>query len=231
MKKMYYIKAKKNKRKTGRKIMVIIIAVVLLFVLIDAVIEHMIYDTAVSVSRRIASQTVNEAVAQVLSEGEFEYTDFVEVISNPDGAVQSVSAKSDCVNMFKSMLGKAVMDTLENKKTSEINIPIGSLTDIGVLYGRGPNISIKLRLYGDMTTELKSTFVSVGINQTKHSIMCKVSANIAIITPSFTTYTCVETEYMLAETVIVGDIPDSYTDVNGDDSGIIGKIFDYADIE
>ena len=72
--------------------------------------------------------------------------------------------------------------------------------------------------------------MSVGINQTKHRITCTVSANLTVITPSFTENINVKCEYLIAETVIIGEIPDSYTNVNGDESGIVGQIFDYAEV-
>ncbi len=228
---MYYSRPKKEKGYLRIRIAASILAVAAVFFIVNLIIKLMIQDTVITLSKNTASQAINDAVLDVLQSSEYDYSSFVEIVSDREGAVQSVSAKSDMVNRFKSEIGRAVLCRLQRNDTAEFTVPIGTLLDVGALYDRGPKINIRLKLYGEMTTSLESSFISVGINQTKHRISCRVSANIAVITPSFTTYTTVTGEYLISETVIIGKIPDSYTNVNGDDSGIIGQIFDYADIE
>ena len=55
-----------------------------------------------------------------------------------------------------------------------------------------------------------STFESVGINQTKHSIYLNVIADISIVMPSRTENFAVTTEILVGEFVIVGSVPDTY---------------------
>ncbi len=228
---LYYIKPKRKKQKV-KTVIVAITAVLIIGVLaFDFVLDYMIHDTAVSLSKNTAARALNDAVIAVLEAGEYTYTDFVEINADESGAVQSVSAKSESVNRFGSEIGTAVLDALSSGKNTEFSIPLGTLTDVGIFYGRGPDINIRLRLYGDITSYIRSTFVSKGINQTNHRITCVIKANIAIITPGFTEYVAVSGEYLIAETVIIGEIPDSYTNVNDEESGIVGQIFDYADIE
>lgn len=227
---MYYVKPERKKMKLAPRLLSAVLAISVIIILFNSLLEYMIHDTAVVLSKNAASRAVNDAVISVLDDKGYVYTDFIEIASDENGAVQSVSAKSESVNRFKSEVSKAVIEALESKENAEFSIPLGTLTDIGMLYGRGPDINIKLKFYGDITSSVYSTYVSMGINQTKHSIICVVSANITIITPGFTEKITVKGEYMIAETVIIGEIPDSYTNVNGDESGIIGQIFDYADI-
>ncbi len=228
---MYYCKPKKSKKYKKIRRITVFLLVFVLIISFNAVIKNMIRDTVRTISKRIASQVVNDAVVEVLKKGEYNYDDFVDIINDENGAVQSISTKSNLVNAFKSELGKEVQKKLQENNNTEFKIPIGTLMDIGMLYDKGPEIDIRVKLYGEMVTSVDSTFISVGINQTRHSIMCSVSANIMVITPGFTEYTTVKGDYLVAETIIVGDVPDSYTNVNGDDSGIVGQIFDYANIE
>ncbi len=228
---MYYSKPVRYKKQLRIKLAVILIVFAIGVIAVNIVINNMISDTVISISKNKASQAVNDAVQEVLGDGIYDYTNFVEIVNGEDGAVQSVSARSDLINRFKSELGRAVINKLETDDISEFDIAVGTLTDIGMFYDRGPRINIRLKQYGEMTTHLESTFVAEGINQTRHRITCCVTANIAVITSGATYYTSVKGEYLISETVIIGKIPDSYTNVNGDDSGIIGQIFDYADIE
>ncbi len=227
---MYYIKPKREKKKVCRNRWLIVGAVCITAVLGNTVLTEMIYDTALTISKNEAAVAVNYVVADIVEEKGYTYEDFIEISKGEDGSVCSVSAKSEAVNTFKSELAGEVKELLRDSEFTEISVPLGTLTDIGILYGRGPNIRIKLRFYGGVTARLESSFISVGINQTRHRITCIVSADLTVITPSFSENIKIESEYLIAETIIVGEIPDSYTNVNGDDSGIIGQIFDYADI-
>lgn len=225
---VYYSKHRTNLRIKVTAALLVFAAFV---IAVNITLNNMVKKTVISISKNVASQAVNDAVQEVLCSSRNDYSSFVDIVNDKDGAVQSVSARGDLVNSFKSELGRAVIEKLENKDKAEFEIPAGTLLDMGMLYDRGPKINIRLKLYGEMTTDLESTFISEGINQTRHRITCHVSANIAVITPGFTCYTKVTGEYLISETVIIGKIPESYTNVNGDDSGVIGQIFDYADIE
>ncbi len=227
---MYYEKYKKKKGDILLRGFFMISAVIIILLIFNGILTHLIKDMVISVSRNEASKALNDAVQEVIENGRYDYSKFVEIINDESGSVQSVSARSDMVNSFKSEIGSAVLERLKEFETANFSVPLGTLLDIGMLYDKGPKIDIRLKTYGGMTTGLKSTFVSAGINQTKHSMICTVKTNIAIITPSFTTFAEVEGEFLIAETVIIGKIPDSYTNVNGDDSGIIGQIFDYAEV-
>ena len=61
-----------------------------------------------------------------------------------------------------------------------------------------------------MSCDFTSTFESVGINQTKHSIYLNVIADISIVMPSRTENFAVPTEILVGESVIVGQVPDAY---------------------
>lgn len=229
---MMYVRASDNRRKNVLlRFWICVIVFLLLMLLMDSFIEMLIYDNAVSVCRNKASVLINNAVLEAIDEDDDDYQDFVNVISSENGDVQYIAANADEINVFKSKIGKKILDVFDSEEIIAFDVPIGTLLDVGVLYERGPKINFRLKLYGDVNTYIDSRFTSVGINQTKHSIICRVEANIAIITPSFTIHTPITGEYLIAETVVIGNVPDSYTNVNGDDSDIIGKIFDYADME
>ena len=63
---------------------------------------------------------------------------------------------------------------------------------------------------GDTKIECISQFDSVGINQTRHRILLNVKTYFTIVAPVYLKYECYEKEVVLAETILSGDIPDSY---------------------
>ena len=93
----------------------------------------------------------------------------------------------------------------------ELSIPIGTLTGSALLAGRGPRIRVRMESVGSSTARFNNQFESAGINQTKHQIILEVDVSVAILLPGFTTATKVSTAVTVAETVIVGAVPDTYT--------------------
>lgn len=226
---MYYIKARQTKKRRLLSVLILTLIFAAAFAAVEIPLERIMADTARTQARIKAASAVNDAVLTVLEEENGGYGDFVKLRYNGD-KVSSVTADTVQVNSFKSKLAQAVEKSLD-KNFSTMSVPLGTLLKIRMLTGRGPEIKIRLKLCGEVETKLSATFISVGINQTRHRITCSVTAKVAVIMPGCTVYETVTSEYLIAETVIVGEIPGSYTNVNGDDSGIVGQIFDYADID
>ena len=73
---------------------------------------------------------------------------------------------------------------------------------------------MKIELYGSVNAELKSSFEDAGINQTRHRIICNVKVGVSAIIPGCSSYTEVENSFTVSETVLLGEVPDSFTQVN-----------------
>ena len=93
----------------------------------------------------------------------------------------------------------------------ELSIPIGTLTGSALLAGRGPRISVRMESVGSSSARFENRFDSAGINQTNHQIALEVDVSVSILLPGFTTATTVSTAVTVAETVIVGSVPETYT--------------------
>ena len=86
-----------------------------------------------------------------------------------------------------------------------------ALLDIPILAGRGPRISVRMESVGSSSARFENTFTSAGINQTNHRIVLHIDVSVAILLPGFTTATKVSNAVTVAETVIVGTAPETYT--------------------
>ena len=92
--------------------------------------------------------------------------------------------------------------------------PIGTLTGIDLLSGRGVNVRMKIQLYGNVSANLRSNFEGAGINQTRHQIICDVKVGVSAILPGCSSYTEVQNSFTVSETVLLGRVPDSFTNVD-----------------
>ena len=95
--------------------------------------------------------------------------------------------------------------------STELAIPIGTLTGSPLLAGRGPCLRVRMQSVGTATARFDNQFSSAGINQTRHRIILDVDVHVSILLPGLTTYTKVSNEIAVAETVIVGGVPETYT--------------------
>ena len=78
----------------------------------------------------------------------------------------------------------------------------------------GPKINIKLSTSGNVETNLKSEFKTAGINQTLHQIYLEIKCQIIILTPYDTVSEDIVNYVLIAESIIVGEIPSSYYNLN-----------------
>jgi sporulation protein YunB len=120
-------------------------------------------------------------------------------------------------NRLQSRILDQILERISEVSTHDLSIPLGSLTNLDLLAGRGPLITVKMQSVGSSTARLVNRFTSAGINQTKHQILLNVDVYVSILLPGFTTATKVSNSFTVAETVIVGSVPDSYTYFDSDD--------------
>ena len=119
------------------------------------------------------------------------------------------------VNAITSDVALKIQEELNNYQSGEFYIRLGTFTGTKILSGRGPNIPIKMSTVGNVETDLVSQFSQAGINQTLHRIYLNVSCNVTILTPFDTIEENITNQVLLAEAVIVGDVPSSYYNLNG----------------
>ena len=84
-----------------------------------------------------------------------------------------------------------------------------------MLAGRGPGIKIRISSIGDVETDLRSEFTAQGINQTLHRVYLQVKCNVNILTPFDNISRDITNHVLLIENVIVGNIPNTYYNLEG----------------
>ena len=196
---------------------------------IDAHIRPAIQSMASYQAKVYATRVLNEAVEMQLAGEGVSYQDLVVLSIGSDGKVQAVQTDVVRLNLLKAALTNAAIDQLAMLQQQVVSIPLGTLLGWQIFSGWGPAVEFRLVPGGYVDAALSHRFDSAGINQTRHQIMLRLDANIVAVLPGYTTSTEISTEFLLAETVIVGVSPDSFTQVlTGEEQGIERLIADYA---
>ena len=164
-------------------------------------------------ARQIATFTVNDAIVKKFENEKIDYDSIVKFTYSDDGKIRAVSNNISSVNTLKSELVQDITKAIADIDTSEISLPLGSLTGIDFLYGTGPYLPVSIKPYGYAVADIVTDFRSSGINQTIFEVTAKVSANVSVLMPLLKSSEKIETSVPVISTVIVGDVPGSYTNV------------------
>lgn len=185
-----------------------------LFVAINISVRPLLKKMTAVQAEYITNLAINEAAQEVLAREDISYDRFVSLHQLDDGTISSMTTDIREMNKFKTALSKEIQAKLGEHCDREVSVPLGTLTDIDLLSGRGPRIRMKIELYGSVNAELNSSFEDAGINQTRHRIICDVKVGVSAIIPGCSSYTDVMSSFTVSETVLLGDVPDSFTSVN-----------------
>ena len=168
------------------------------------------------------SNTVNGIVTAAVNEtiysGGVDYDQLISFEKDNEGKITAVKSNMAEFNRLQSAVLADVLQRLSEVSTRELAIPLGSLTGSPLLAGRGPLLHIKMQSVGSSSAHFENAFASAGINQTRHEIRLVVDVYVSVLLPGFSTVTKVTNRCAVAETVIVGSVPDTYTYFsNGED--------------
>lgn len=207
-----YSRQKRRKRSKRRLLLIlfaILLFILLLFVYFQRNVTRVLIKISEATMRSCTTVAVNDAVYYTLSD-EMRYEDLVKITRNEDGEIVSVNANPLKINKIARDTASISQSNLKNLSLNGIPVPLGALTGIEAFAGLGPSIYFRIIPVSSVSCGFSSTFESVGINQTKHSIYLNVIANISIVMPSKTENFAVTTDILVGESVIVGDVPDAY---------------------
>lgn len=210
-----HIKAKryiprKQKHALTFKIVCVFLILATLFVLLDIPIRPVVRENAKYIVKNEVTLMINECVADFLQENDIAYTDLITVSLNDKKEVTAVGTNTIAVNKLKTDITNAIANELKDSRGEKIRVSLGNLFDSYVLDYIGIEFQVKLTDYGFIETDILSSFNSSGINQTIHRINLKIKVEINVNIGTLYQKETVETEILLAETVMLGNVPEMY---------------------
>ena len=214
----FYYRRRMDRRALTR-LLLAILAAVMLAALIFATLQlrPLLESLAVTRVSNAVNRIVSEAVDEAIETGDIRYDhliSFEKLVSyekDNEGRITAVHSNMAACNRLQSEILDLILTRIGEVSARELSIPIGSLTGSALLAGRGPRISVRMESVGSSSAWFENEFTSAGINQTNHRIVLHIDVSVAILLPGFTTATRVTNAVTVAETVIVGSVPDTYT--------------------
>ena len=197
-----------------RLILVVSILGIFIFALLhtDRNLRTIILKSAENKVGLLMSDCANEAVNASIDGDGIKYDDIIVVSRDASGNIKSIQTDITKLNHIRTKIDKQFSKEMEKHSKLHLSIPVGSINGNEYTVGRGPCINYDLGLSVNTSTDYKSQFYSAGINQTLHQITVLVSGEAYIMSPWYRDSIDFYTEYIVAETIITGTVPDTLAD-------------------
>lgn len=213
----------------GQRALIFLIGLIVSIILVDLRVRPYIQSISSYQAQIYGTRVINDAIYAELAKDNVRYDNLVTLTQNAQGEITSLQTDMVALGRLRSRVTDSVLQEIDEMGKQDIYLSLGTLSGAQLLSGRGPDLNLKVVPSGYMTSEIKNRFDSAGINQTRHQIMLCIDMRVLAIIPGYTVSTDIHTEYCLAETVIIGTVPDTFLDMGEDGSS--RQIYDLAALQ
>ena len=202
-------------RRLLQLLLILLAAVFLAFLMLRSRYRDVIRDLAETQVKNTTSDLTNDAIAKQIADGVIQYDRIVYFEKDLDGRITALKTIMSEVNRLKTDILNLINDEILALDTSDIGIPLGSLFLPELFSGKGPAIPVRILSIRNSDATFSSKFSQAGINQTLHQLTMIVSVDVAVLVLGQTSSFTVNSEVVVAETVIVGDVPSTFLQTGG----------------
>ena len=164
---------------------------------------------ALSDATDAVTKTVSDIVEEKMCDPALEYSRFISLEKTNTGEISAIVTDMTQVNTLASELLNSVVQASEQGEL-DLEIPLGNLLGSGMLLGRGPDVPVKVTMLTSSSTRFRNELVEAGINQTRHQLLLELLVDIDVLLPWEILSSQVNVEVLVAETIIVGQVPQTY---------------------
>lgn len=165
--------------------------------------------------KNATSDLTNDAIAKQIASGNIAYDRLVFFEKDLNGRITALKTNMSEVNRLKTDILNIINDEILALDSSSIGIPLGSLFLPELFSGKGPAIAVQILSIRNSDAAFVSHFEQAGINQTLHKLTMQVTIDVSVLALGSTNSFTMSSEVVVAETVIVGDVPDTFLQTGG----------------
>lgn len=202
-------------RRLLRRILVLVLVIAVVFLAFRAKYRDIVRDLAQTQVKNSTSDLTNDAIAKQIANGNIAYDRLVFFEKDLNGKITALKTNMSEVNRLKTDILNIINDEILALDASSIGIPLGSLFLPELLSGKGPAIPVHILSIRNSDASFVSHFEQAGINQTLHKLTMVVSIDVSVLALAETNSFTIESEVVVAETVIVGDVPQTFIETGG----------------
>lgn len=185
----------------------------LVITLLDSALRPVVTTLAEAKTENVVTGIINDAVLETLSAEAVAYQDLVALERDSSGQIILLATDSAKMNALRSQILQNVLEKVDSLNSEDLGIPLGSITGLSTASDWGPDLPVQVLAAATPTAEFRNVFTSEGINQTLHQVMLDVKVEITLLIPGGKTETQVEATVCVAETLLLGQVPDTYLEL------------------
>lgn len=198
-----------------RHMMLCLLLTTLLAMVLERNLTQVVLTLSSAKAEVLAVRALNETAREIIDQG-VSYNDLVTVTLGSDGSVTLLQANAAGMNSLAARASLIAQEKLENLQGQSVSVPLGSALGVALLAGTGPAVRVSILPVGAVVTEFETEFTSAGINQTRHRVLLTMTAQVQLVLPTGAASVEAVTQVAVAESIIVGEVPDSFVNVGGD---------------
>ena len=212
--KVFIINNKMNpQNRKATKLLLILLVISLIIGVIVRAVSPVFNKLCTEKAKSIATIITNDETTSAIID--YQYSDFIIIHKDEVGNILMLESNMKNINIVISDVANRIQTSINNIEEENVNISLGSFTGVSLLSGSGFKVPIRISTVGNVKTDVKSEFKSQGINQTLHRLYLQIESEISILTPFNTIQESITNQLILAENIIVGEIPETYYDLDG----------------
>jgi len=167
----------------------------------------MMTEVAIHEAYELVTTAINDAIAALLLDGSMSYASLIHLEKDASGSITALTTDMARINMLQATITNDVIARIGDLDGTSMRIPLGNILGSSILSGRGPGIGFRVVMLGNPSATFSNEFVSAGINQTMHQIMLEIAIQVNVLVPGHVSQETITMQMLIAETVIVGDVP------------------------
>ena len=171
-------------------------------------------EMALNRANELVTVAINDAIQARLLDGSLAYRELVQLERDATGNITALTTDMSQINTLQAKITNDVIAEVSALSVTQMRVPLGNIIGGSLLSGRGPGVGFRVVTLGNPSATFTNEFSTAGINQTKHQIMLDIEIQVNILVPGHTTVETISTQMLVAETVIVGDVPGAFGQFN-----------------
>ena len=157
----------------------------------------------------LVTHAANQAIIEEMEKTSLSYGDLITVSRDEKGDVSLLSYNSLEVNRLRSQITSSVIEKVSKISETDIYIPIANITNFDYIQNKGPRLCFTITPSAYVETDIESDFEHMGINQVNHRIYIVLRVTASALIPNYSTEVKFETKVCVAQTVIIGKVPEN----------------------
>ena len=202
-------------RKSIRRLYLLAALLVLLFGLLRSRLWPVVEELARTQTTNTTSDLINDAISEQITQGNIQYDRIVYFEKDLNGRITALKTNMSEVNRLKTDILNLINDEILAQDTEHLGVAVGSLILPEFLSGKGPQIPVRIISIRNSDAQFQSYFTEAGINQTLQQLTMDVKVDVTILVLGSTQTFTVSSQVVVAETIIVGDVPDTFLQTGG----------------